>query len=92
MKKFGYPDRFIAVVQQFRDGMMALVLDDGDKAEAFPVTNGVKQGCVFAPTLFSMVFGAMLTDAFQNYEDGIPLRYRTDGRIFIPDVCKPSPR
>ena len=31
-----------------------------------------------------MVFAAMLTDASQNYEDGIPLRYRTDGRIFNP--------
>ena len=37
---------------------------------------------MLAPTLFSMVFAAMLTDAFQNYEDGIPLRYRTDERIF----------
>ena len=58
--------------------------DDGDTSEAFPVTNCVKQGCVLAPTLFSMVFAAMLTDAFQNHEDGIPLRYRTDGRIFNP--------
>ena len=30
MKKFGCPDRFITVVQQFHDGMMASVLDDGD--------------------------------------------------------------
>jgi len=48
------------------------------------VTNGVKQGCVLAPTLFSMVFAAMLTDAFNDSEDGIPLRYRTDGRVFNP--------
>jgi len=82
MKKFGCADRFTTVVQQFYDGMMALVLDDGDTSEAFPVTNGVKQGCVLAPTFFSMVFAVMPTDAFQNYENGIPLRYRTDERIF----------
>ena len=29
--------------------MMVKVLDDGDESEAFPVTNGVKQGCVLAP-------------------------------------------
>ena len=28
-------------------------------SEPFEVTNGVKQGCVMAPTLFSMMFSAM---------------------------------
>lgn len=32
----------------------------------FPITNGVKQGCMLAPPLFSMIFSAMLQDAFQN--------------------------
>ena len=32
--------------------------------------------------LFSMVFSAMLTDAFYNCQDGIPVRYRTDGGMF----------
>ncbi len=77
MTKFGCPDRFILMVRQFHDGMMAGVLDDGEFSElqAFSVTNGVKQGCVLAPTLFSMMFTAMLSDAFQNSEDGISVRY-----------------
>jgi hypothetical protein len=62
--------------------MMVKVLDDSDESEAFPITNGVKQGCILAPTLFSMVFSAMLTDAFQGSQDGVRLRYRTDGRLF----------
>lgn len=82
MEKFGCPSKFITIVRQFHDGMVVKVLDDGDESEAFPVTNGVKQGCVLAPTLFSMVFSAMLTDAFHNYEEGINVRYRTDGRLF----------
>ena len=65
MGKFGCPSTFIAVVRQFHDGRMAQVLDDGEPSEAFPVTNGVKQGCVLAPTLFSLMFSAMLTDAFR---------------------------
>ena len=32
--------------------------------------------------LFSMVFSAMLTDAFANCQDGLHLRYRTDGWMF----------
>ncbi|XP_044874489.1 uncharacterized protein LOC123371222, partial [Mauremys mutica] len=82
MSKFGCPDRFILMVRQFHDGMTARVLDDGEASEAFPVTNGVKQGCVLAPTLFSMMFSAMLSDAFQNSSLGVSLRYRTDGKLF----------
>ena len=42
MVKFGCPPRFIAKVRQFHDGMQARVQNDG-----------VKQGCVMAPTLFT---------------------------------------
>ena len=82
MAKFGCPGKFIEIVRQFHDGMMVRVLDDGDMSEAFEVTNGVKQGCVLAPTLFSMMFSAMLLDAFQDKPDGISITYRTDGKLF----------
>ena len=89
MYKFGCPSKFITIVRQLHDGMMVKVMDDGDESDAFPVTNGVKQGCVLAPTLFSMVFSAMLVDAFRDHEDeGFPLRYRTDGELFKPSRLK----
>ena len=44
--------------------------------------NGVKQGAVLAPTLFSMMFSAMLTTAFQDSDNGIPIRYHFDGKLF----------
>ncbi len=62
--------------------MMVKVLDDGDESEAFPVTSGVKQGCDLAPTLFSMVISAMLTDAFHDCQDGLHIRFRADGGLF----------
>ena len=82
MVKFGCPPRFIAMVRQFHDGMQARVQNDGEFSEPFEVTNGVKQGCVLAPTLFSMMFSAMLMDAFQDSDTGFPIRYRFDGNIF----------
>ena len=45
------------------------------------MTNGVKQGCVIAPTLFSMMFSAMLTDVFQDVDAGFPIRYRFNGKL-----------
>ena len=35
-----------------------------------------------APTLFSMMFSAMLCDAFQENDTGFPFRYRSDGNVF----------
>ena len=51
-------------------------------SDPFPVTNGVKQGCVLASMLFSMMFSAMLTDAFQDGDNGTPIRYCFDGKLF----------
>ena len=63
---------------------MARVLDNGEPSEAFPVTNGVKQGCVLAPILFSMMFSSMPSDAFRDCELGIDIRYKTDRKLFNP--------
>ena len=64
MAKFGCSPSFIAMVQQFHDGIQARVQNDGELSEPFDVTNWVKQGCVMAPTLFSIMFSAMLMGAF----------------------------
>ncbi|BHF76400.1 hypothetical protein SprV_0501949800 [Sparganum proliferum] len=62
--------------------MMARVTDNGAVSEAFAVTNGVKQGCVLAPTLFSLMFSTMLMDAYRGDErPGIRIAYRTDGQL-----------
>ena len=82
MAKFGCSTKFIAMVRQFHNGMLALVQNDGEFSDPFPVTDGVKQGCVLAPTLFSMMFSAMLAAAFQDGNNGIPIGYRFDGKLF----------
>ena len=82
MAKYGCPRKFIAIVRQLHDGMLARVQDNGETTAPFPVSNGVKQGCVLAPTLFSLMFSAMLTDAFRDADVGIGINYRTDGSVF----------
>jgi len=82
MAKFGCAPKFIHMVRQFHDGMQASVKSSGNNSDPFPVTNGVKQGCVLAPTLFSIVFSAMLKEAFSSPPPGINIRYRTDGGVF----------
>ena len=71
--KFGCPPRFIAMVRQFHNGTQTCVQNDGEYAEPFPVTNGVKQGCVMAPALFSMINSVMLTDSVQDGDASFPI-------------------
>ncbi|BHF85349.1 hypothetical protein SprV_1002851200 [Sparganum proliferum] len=81
MQKFGCPERFTQMVRQLHDGIVARVTDNGAVSEAFAVTNRVKQGCVLAPTLFTLMFSAMLMDAYRDESPGIHIAYRTDGHL-----------
>nr|VZI48317.1 unnamed protein product [Spirometra erinaceieuropaei] len=69
------------MVRQLHDGMIARVTDNGAVTEAFAVTNGVKQASVLAPTLFSLMFFAMLMDAYRDERPGIRIAYRTEGHL-----------
>ncbi len=82
MAKFRCVDRFITMVRQLHNGIKAHLQADGEKSDAFPVTKGVNKGCTVATAFFSIIFSAMLTDAFSNSEEGILIRYRKDGKFF----------
>ena len=60
----------------FHNGMLARVKKDSDSFGPFPVTNG---GCILASKLFTMMITAMLIDAFQVGDNGIPIRYHFYG-------------
>ena len=79
--KIGCPPRVVKIIRSFHDGMMARISDLGTTSEAFPVTNGTKQGCVMAPLLFCIIFSAMLQDAFKNCSSDVMIRFRSDGSI-----------
>nr|VZI33690.1 unnamed protein product [Spirometra erinaceieuropaei] len=81
MQKFGCPERFTQKVRQLHDGMMARVTNNGAASETFAVTSGVKQGCVLAPNLFSLIFSAMLMDAYRDERPVIRIAYRMDGHL-----------
>ena len=78
MTKYGCPEKFNTIVWQFYDGIHARVQDNGESCVVFPVTNVVKQGCVLASTLFSI----MLFDAFSGVDNGIDIRYHSNDSVF----------
>ena len=50
---------------------------NGSLSDSFPISNGVKQGCVLAPTLFSVFFSIMLREAKDDLPDSMYIRFRT---------------
>ena len=82
MAKYKCPGKFNNSVRQFHDRMLARVQNNGKTSEAFHVSNGVKQGCVLAPTLFSFMSSAMLSEALDSSDSGIDICYRFDGSLF----------
>ena len=56
LTKFGCPEKFVRVARELHDNMMGRVIVEGGYTFPFPITTGVKQGCVLAPTLFGLFF------------------------------------
>nr|VZI44982.1 unnamed protein product [Spirometra erinaceieuropaei] len=69
-------------MRQLHDSMMTRVTDNGTVSETFAVTNGVKQDCVLAPSVFRLMSPAMLMDDYCEERPGICVAYRTEGHLF----------
>ena len=82
LRKYGCPEKFTTMIEALHTGMMANVSVGGEVSETFGVTNGVKQGCVLAPTLFSIFLSAMLVEAFRGMGDGVYIQSRQSADIF----------
>ena len=78
LKKVGCPEHFVGLIRSFHDGMNVTVREGGDRSQPFGVTSGTKQGCVLAPTLFSIFFSLMLHVAFKDTTDGVGIKSRLD--------------
>ena len=86
MTKFGCPATFIAMMFHFHDGIFAQV-QNNEFSDSFPVTNGVKQGCVLSPTQFSMMFSVNLKDAFQDGDNGTQSNFNGSNIFWTMKTC-----
>ena len=84
--KLGVPEVLINIVKSFHENMTALIRLNGELLEGIDVTNGLRQGCTIAPTLFNLYSCAVTERWFsriQNVEDvGTRLLYRLDQQLF----------
>ena len=70
------------MIESLHTGMMVNVRNGGEVSDTFAITNGVKQGCVLAPTLFSIFLSAMLEEAIKDMRDGIYIQSRQNADLF----------
>ena len=80
--KLGCPPHFVNLFKSLHSNMKAYVNFNGSLSEPISVDNGVKQGDIPAPTLFSIFFATMLCYAFKDCDVGVFLRFRTSGKVF----------
>ena len=80
--KIGCPQSFVDKFRQLHRNMKAQVNFNGQLSEQISVDNGVKQGNIPAPTLFSIYLSAILWFAFHDSNLSVMIRFRTTGKVF----------
>ena len=71
LARLGCPPKFVSITRQLHEGMKGRVLYDGDQSGSFNINTGVKQGCVIAPTVFSMFLVAFISLAAVDQAKGV---------------------
>ena len=82
MKKMGCPPKFVAILKCLHRDMTVRILVDNELTSEIPYNNGVKQGCILAPTLFAIFAAAMFMHAFSDSPSGVSIRFRSNGSLF----------
>ena len=82
LQKIGCPSKLLATITSFHQDMQRMVCIDGATSNAFPVSSGVKRGCVLAPTLLGIFFSMLLPYAFVDCTEGVYNRTTSDGKLF----------
>ena len=75
--------KFVNIVKDLHINMKAKVSVSRFISEEFEVNKGVKQGDPAAPTYFTLFLTAILNLLAQVTQEGVYIRTRSDGKLFI---------
>ena len=88
LQKIGCPPNLLAIITSFHQDMQSTVCFNGATSNAFPVSSGVKQACVLAPTLFGIFFSMLLQYTFVDCTESVYVPTRSDDKLFnITRLC-----
>ena len=76
LERLGCTPKFLTIIKQLHEDQHGQVKLASALSDIFPISNEIKQGCILAPTLFSIFFSMMLREAKEDIKDGIFLLRR----------------
>ena len=71
MYHYGFPPKFVTIIQQLYEHATCQVIHDGKLTEPFTVQTGVRQGCLLSPTIFLMVVDWVMRQSTAGQRTGI---------------------
>ena len=100
LARFGVPQKMILVIHQFHDGMRTCVrLENRVCSDWFAVEQGLRQGCVLAPVLFTIFLVHLRKEMGARRREGVTsgeqvLATSLKGMLYVDDagVVSQSPK
>ncbi|KAL8605568.1 hypothetical protein ACOMHN_031505 [Nucella lapillus] len=71
MQHYGFPLKYIAIIQQLYEDATCRVIHEGKLTDPFQVQTGVRQGCLLSPTIFLMVVDWIMRQSTAGQKTGI---------------------
>ena len=85
MKKYNISTNIIQVIKNLYNKATSAVLFNGSIGDWFRTTVGVRQGCLFSPTLFNIFLERIMTDALEDDESTVSIGNRTITNLRFAD-------
>ena len=90
LEKYGIPPTLLSIIRSLHDGMKAEVTVDGNLTPDFEVCNGLRQGCVIAPSLFNLYFNLVISQRQKCADFGVDILYKCGGKLIRERTRKPD--
>ena len=85
MKLYNINANLIKVIESLYSKATSAVYYNGSVGEWFRTTAGVRQGCLFSPTLFNIFLERIMTDALEKHEGSVSIGGRTITNLRFAD-------
>ena len=90
LEQYGVPEVMIGLLRSLHDGMEAEVTIGGCTSATFSVTNGLRQGCTIAPTLFALYLNRVIECWWGRCKSlGVKVFYKYGGKLVGERTRKP---
>ena len=85
MKNYNISANLMRLIKHLYDKATSAVLFKSSKWGWFRTTVGIRQGCLFSPTLFNIFLERTLADALEDHESNVIIRGKTITTLHFAD-------